>query len=214
MRRPRTLCLGAFKTRANSSFFYSTHTHTGSASIASTSGNLPLQDVLVCPEIAKSLMSVSKLTKDYPCSFEFDCDGVRINDKSTKKLLVTGNNNNGLYRIEDPGLKVLYSSRQCSATDEVWHMRLGHPQPEVLKLLSENKAISISRSLNKLCESCRLAKSTRLPFYDYVFVASKPLERYTVISGVRLLLYRFKVFNTMWCLLTTIQDSAGFIRLS
>ncbi|CAF1726283.1 hypothetical protein Bca4012_042660 [Brassica carinata] len=134
--------------------------------------------------------------------------------QSTKKLLVTGNNNNGLYRIEDPGLKVLYSSRQCSATDEVWHMRLGHPQPEVLKLLSENKAISISRSLNKLCESCRLAKSTRLPFYDYVFVASKPLERYTVISGVRLLLYRFKVFNTMWCLLTTIQDSAGFIRLS
>ncbi|XP_010496670.1 PREDICTED: uncharacterized protein LOC104773723 [Camelina sativa] len=34
-------------------------THTGSASIASTSGNLPLKDVLVCPNIARSLLSVS-----------------------------------------------------------------------------------------------------------------------------------------------------------
>ncbi|XP_010481165.1 PREDICTED: uncharacterized protein LOC104760009 [Camelina sativa] len=42
-------------------------THVGSANLPSTSGNLPLNDVLVCPEIAKSLLSVSKLTKDYPC---------------------------------------------------------------------------------------------------------------------------------------------------
>lgn len=51
-------------------------THTGSASIASTSSTLPLKDVLVCPNIAKFLLSMSKLTKDYPCTFEFDCDGV------------------------------------------------------------------------------------------------------------------------------------------
>ena len=45
-------------------------THTGSASIASSSGNLPLKDVLVCPNIAKPLLSVSKFTKDYPCGFD------------------------------------------------------------------------------------------------------------------------------------------------
>ncbi|XP_010412539.1 PREDICTED: uncharacterized protein LOC104698850 [Camelina sativa] len=33
-------------------------THTGSTSLPSTSGNLPLNDVLVCPGIAKSLLSV------------------------------------------------------------------------------------------------------------------------------------------------------------
>lgn len=71
-------------------------THTGSTSLASSSGNLPLKDVLVCPTIAKSLLSVSKLTRDYPCTFEFDSDGVRINDKATKKLLVMGSTNNGL----------------------------------------------------------------------------------------------------------------------
>lgn len=59
-------------------------THTGSTVLPSTSGMLPLKDILVCPDIAKSLVSVSKLTKDYPCSFEFDCDGVRVNDKATR----------------------------------------------------------------------------------------------------------------------------------
>lgn len=38
-------------------------THTGSASLPSTSSMLPLKDVLVCPDIAKYLLSVSKITK-------------------------------------------------------------------------------------------------------------------------------------------------------
>lgn len=59
-------------------------THTGPANIASSSGKLPLKDVLVCPNIAKSLLSVSKFTKDYPCGFDFDCDNVRVYDKGTK----------------------------------------------------------------------------------------------------------------------------------
>ena len=40
-------------------------THTGSTTLASTSGNIPVSDVLVCPKIAKSLLSVSKITSDY-----------------------------------------------------------------------------------------------------------------------------------------------------
>ena len=77
-------------------------THTGSSSIATTSGNLPLSDVLVCPGIAKSLLSVSKATKDYPCSFKFDDNGVRVKDKHTKRLMIKGRNINGLYLLE-PG---------------------------------------------------------------------------------------------------------------
>lgn len=77
-------------------------THTGSTNLPSTSSNLPLKDVLVCPNIAKSLLSVSKLTKNYPCSFEFDCDGVRVNDKKIKKLLVLGSTHDGIYLLEEP----------------------------------------------------------------------------------------------------------------
>ncbi|KFK27477.1 hypothetical protein AALP_AA8G388700 [Arabis alpina] len=53
-------------------------------------GNLSLNDVLVCPDIVKSLLSVSKLTSDYPISLEFDCDGVAVKDKLTKKVLTQG----------------------------------------------------------------------------------------------------------------------------
>lgn len=67
--------------------------HSGSTSIVSSSGNFPLKKVLVCHDIAKFLLSVSKLTKDYPCTFEFDCDVVRILDKAKKKLLTLENTN-------------------------------------------------------------------------------------------------------------------------
>ncbi|XP_010430659.1 PREDICTED: uncharacterized protein LOC104714886 [Camelina sativa] len=42
-------------------------THIGSATISTPKGNIPLNEVLVCPEMHKSLLSVSKLCDDYPC---------------------------------------------------------------------------------------------------------------------------------------------------
>lgn len=98
-------------------------THTGLTSIASTSGNLILNDVLVCPEIAKPLLSVSKFTKDYPCGFDFDADCVRVYDKATKKVLLRGRNTKGLYSLKEPIAKALITSRQVTASDEIWHQR-------------------------------------------------------------------------------------------
>jgi len=153
-------------------------THIGSASLPSTSGNLPLKDVLVCPDIAKSLLSVSKLTKDYPCSFTFDANGVLVKDKATSKVLTMGSStSDGLYKLENPKFQMFYSTRQVKASDAVWHMRLGHPNPQVLQLLSLSKAIKINKSTNAACESCRLGKSSRLPFSSSEFIASRPLER-------------------------------------
>ena len=65
-------------------------THTGSTTLPSSSGILPLKDVLVCPDIGKSLVSVSKLTRDYPCSVDFDCDYVRVTDKGHKEASGSG----------------------------------------------------------------------------------------------------------------------------
>jgi len=153
-------------------------THIGSASLPSASGNLPLTDVLVCPDIAKSLLLLSKLTKDYHCSFTFDADGVLVKDKVTHKVLTMGSSTNeGLYKLENPKFQTFYSTRQVKATDEVWHMRLGHPNPQVLQLLANKKTIQINKSTSKVCESCRLGKSSRLPFTSSDFIASRPLER-------------------------------------
>lgn len=120
-------------------------THVGSANLPSTSGNLPLKDILVCPDIAKSLLSVSKLTTDYPCSFKFASDGVHVKDKATKKLLTLGRNHKGMYVLGAQKFEVFYSSRQASATSEMWHKRLGHPNQKILHTLSLNKAICINK---------------------------------------------------------------------
>lgn len=74
-------------------------TNTCSINLLSTSGNLPLRDVLLHPAIAKILLFVYKLTIDYPCSFKFDCDGVRVWMIRKQKLLV-GSNHDGMYLLE------------------------------------------------------------------------------------------------------------------
>ena len=152
-------------------------THTGLASIATTSGKLHLTDVLVCPGIAKSLFSVSKATADYPCSFIFDDNGVRVKDKRTKRLLIKGRNIKGLYLLEPSAAAcTLISSRQHSVSNEVSHRRLGHPNHQVLQQLSASKSISISRSTKRICKSFQLGKRSRLPFSASSFSASRPLE--------------------------------------
>jgi hypothetical protein len=153
-------------------------THTGSTNLASPSGIVPLTDVLVCPSVTKSLLSVSKLTRDYPCTVEFDFDSVSINDKETKKLLIMGSTRDGLYCLEsDNKFKAFYSTRQNSASDAVWHRRLGHPHQQVLQQLVKTKSISINKTTKFLCEACQLGKSSRLPFISSSFTANRPLER-------------------------------------
>ena len=152
-------------------------THIGSAVLTSNQGNLPLRDVLVCPSITKSLLSVSKLTSDYPCAIEFDSDGVIIKDKQTRQLLTKGTRHNDLYLLENPKFMACYSSRQQATSDEVGHMRLGHPNKDVLQQLSRNKAIVINRTSHRLCDACQMGKICKLPFASSDFVSSRPLER-------------------------------------
>ena len=152
-------------------------THTGSAILPGSSGNLPLNDVLVCPNIGKSLLSVSKLTRDYPCSVDFDCDYVRVTDKATKKLLAQGNNSNGLYVLKDSPVHAFYSSRQQTTSEDIWHMRLGHPNQQVLQYLQKNKAVSINKSSKGICEACQFGKSSRLPFSSSCSTTSRPLQK-------------------------------------
>ena len=155
-------------------------THVGSVPLQSAPGSLgimSLKDVLVCPNIAKSLLSVSKMTVDYPCEFTFDCDGVYVKDKLTKKILTQGSRHKDLYIMENSTFSAFYSSRQLATSAEVWHRRLGHPSAEILQQLSRSQAIRINKSMSKICDSCQLGKSAKLPFSNSVYVSKKPLER-------------------------------------
>lgn len=152
-------------------------THVGSAVLSGDGGNIPLLNVLVCPGITKSLLYVSKLTSDYPCAIEFDCDGVIVKDKQTQQLLTRGSRHKDLYMLENSKFMAYYSTRQQATSDEVWHMRLGHPHKEILQQLSSTKAIVINKLSSQLCDACRLGKSTRLPFVSSEFVSNTCLER-------------------------------------
>uniref|UniRef100_M4DMN8 Integrase catalytic domain-containing protein n=1 Tax=Brassica campestris TaxID=3711 RepID=M4DMN8_BRACM len=152
-------------------------THVGSIAILGLSGTLPLKDVLVCPQITKSLLSVSKLTDDYACEFTFDSKNVFVKDKKTQLLLSQGSKLEGLYRLENPQFLAFYSSRQQSTSDELWHKRLGHPHQQILQHLSSVKAISVNKVTKFMCEPCQLGKTCKLPFSKSVFQSSNPLER-------------------------------------
>lgn len=97
-------------------------THVGSATITSSSGNIPLNEVLICPDIKKSLLSVSRLCDDYPCGVFFDANFVYIIDLLKEKVVAKGPRNKGLYLLKNEGFAALFSDRQVSASEELWHL--------------------------------------------------------------------------------------------
>ena len=149
-------------------------THIGSIPLPSAAGKLDLNDVLVCADITKYLLSVSKFTDDYPsCEFTFDSTHVFVKDKTTKQVLSQRNKTNGLYLLSNPLFQAFYSSRQTPVSDQVWHRRLGHAHYRIIQHLSSIKEITINKSLQSACEACRLGKSSKLPFVESVFHASR-----------------------------------------
>uniref|UniRef100_A0A2N9H082 Uncharacterized protein n=1 Tax=Fagus sylvatica TaxID=28930 RepID=A0A2N9H082_FAGSY len=69
--------------------------HTSHANIFSPGSSLTLNNVLVVPDIKKNLLSVSQLTSDYPCYFQFDDHGFVIKDLRTHKVLALGSKEAG-----------------------------------------------------------------------------------------------------------------------
>lgn len=153
-------------------------THVGSTTLNTTTGSLPLCDILVCPSMQKSLLSVSKLCDDFPCGVYFDANAVSVIDLNTQKVVTRGQRREKLYVLEQPDFVAFYSNRQTVAGDLVWHQRLGHANPQVLQLLKTSKAISVNKSsTTSVCEPCQMGKSSQLPFFDSVSSVMEPLDR-------------------------------------
>ena len=128
-------------------------------------GNLQLNDVLVVPKLKKNLLSVSQLIDDNSCIFEFNSDGFVIKDHN-QQVLAKGLRKGNLYALEESHLEALSAIQSPSASFEIWHARLGHPNLKFLQSLEKKKAINISNWLNKdvLCTSCQLGKRCKLSF--------------------------------------------------
>lgn len=153
-------------------------THIGSIPLHTPQGILPLADVLVCPEITKSLLSVSKFIADYPCEVTFDFDSVFVKDKTTKQVITQGSRHKDLYMLKDARFQAFYSTRQRATSVGIWHKRLGHPHKDILQFLASSSSIVLNKdSTPLLCDACQVGKSCRLPFIASDSVSTKPLEK-------------------------------------
>ena len=151
-------------------------THVGSSTITSSSGNIPLNDVVVCPEIKKSLISVSKLCEDYPCGVYFDVNVVYVIDLTHQRVVAKGPRVKGLYTLKNNEVEAFFSNRQVAASEAVWHKRLGHSNFKVLQQLQACKDIFINKNrTTPLCEPCQMGKSSRLMFSSSSSFVSEPL---------------------------------------
>ncbi|BBH01691.1 hypothetical protein Prudu_012041, partial [Prunus dulcis] len=102
------------------------------------------------------------------------CD-VPENDKLTKQIVLQGKSNHSLYHIPLATSSVLNHASCLSSApvaylgqqikSSLWHKRLGHPTNEVVKLMLQASAVSVSTdSVSALCSACLHGKMHRLPF--------------------------------------------------
>jgi len=110
----------------------------GRSVVRTPNKNLILDNVLYIPQASKNLVSVHKLARDNDAFFEFHPSYFLIKDQTTKKVLLRGRCEGGLYPLKSfpnkqaHGVTKLPSSR--------WHSHLGHPSATIVhQVLNKNK---------------------------------------------------------------------------
>jgi hypothetical protein len=98
-----------------------------------------------------------------------------VKDLDTRAILLSGRCLGGLYALDDPAFKQVFSALKASSTQ--WHARLGHPSSQIVQhILSRNKLPSVSSKSSVVCDACQQGKSHQLPFYVSQHVTTAPLE--------------------------------------
>jgi transposase InsO family protein len=137
----------------------------GDSFIKQNNTKLPINDVLLVPELTKNLLSVSQLTKQFPVNCEFSDVDFCVKERKTGQPLITGRRKGDLYVLHNsPELHFSYRFKTGSAA--VWHQRLGHPQASAVQLLKNKGLIDVTGAMKTehLCDSCQLGKLSKLPF--------------------------------------------------
>ncbi|KAJ0703042.1 putative RNA-directed DNA polymerase [Helianthus annuus] len=123
--------------------------------------NVVLKDVFYVPGYSVNLLSVHKLAKDNNITVLFNENNCMLQDLKSKKILVIGSQDNGLYFVGRHGnsVNLCYNSVLKS---NVWHSRLGHPSDHVLAVLKDK--LGIKTIGHDPCEICHKSKQVRVPF--------------------------------------------------
>ena len=149
--------------------------HVGQSTIPTSSKSLKLRDVLHVPSVTRSLMSVRRFSIDNNVLFEFHPHYFFIKDRRTREVLLRGQCRGGLYRVDLPTIKHIFSSVKVSC--DKWHCHLGHPATQIVQhVLHNNQLPTEALHNNVICDACQQGKSHQLPFALSSREISRPLE--------------------------------------
>jgi histone deacetylase 1/2 len=155
--------------------------HVGHSIVQSPSHKIHLCNVLHVPDASKHLVSVNRLTRDNNVFVEFHPDHFSIKEAVTKRTLLRGRAEGGLYPIKSfsssssPNKQALGNVKPTSS---IWHSRLGHPSaPVISRILTRHQLAFTHDVKNKhICHACQQGKSHQLPYPKSTSVSSNPLD--------------------------------------
>lgn len=74
----------------------------------------------------KNLLSVSKFIDDNSCIFEFNSHGFVTKDQN-QQMIAKGHRKGNFYALDGGVREALSAVKTKSASSDIWHARLGHP---------------------------------------------------------------------------------------
>jgi hypothetical protein len=140
---------------------------------------LALNNVLHVPDMSKHLLSVHKLSCDINVFFEFHLWYYFIKDRATRKLLLEGKCESGLYPLKPSDVESLHQAFVgYSARPDQWHARFGHPSPQIVRSILRLKNLPCLKesSVSSVCNAYQLAKSHQVPYNTSIRRTTMPLE--------------------------------------
>ncbi|KAJ0454406.1 putative RNA-directed DNA polymerase [Helianthus annuus] len=174
-------------------------------------GDIILKDVFFVPGYHVNLLSVHRLARDNGVEVVFNEDSCVLQDFKSKKILVTGSQDSGLYLVGKHGnsVSVCFNSFLKAS---LWHSRLGHPSDQVLAVLKDN--FDVKSVEHGPCDVCHRAKQVRVPFpiSDHKTKSVGELIHLDLWGPYKVTSYEgFKYFltvvddfsRTVWCYLLT-----------
>lgn len=142
--------------------------------ISTSSRPLYLRNVLVAPNIVKTLMSIRQFTINNRVSIEFDPLGFCVKDLLTKIEILRCNSFGCLYSIRPSSTSQLYAFLIVNTT--LWHRRLGHPGRPIMESLARSSIIPREKNKSSLCHTCQLGRHVHFPFSATNCVTTTPFQ--------------------------------------
>jgi histone deacetylase 1/2 len=139
--------------------------HIGSSILHTPSSKIHLNRILHVPKATKNLLSVHRLACDNNAFLEFHPNHFSIKEQATRKTLLRGRCEGGLYPLKSSSCKSSQNKQVFSTAVKpsvsLWHHCLGHPSTNIVKQVLSRHNLPFASESNKtiVCDACQQGKS-------------------------------------------------------